>query len=118
MQIKATVDGIPSAFGYALFQVNIYTFVATPQTDPEYLVGPNPLVHNLNPFVLDVEDGVLDSLQTVTYDLTLANGSSAAGAYSWLTVDLDNLQLTIDTDDEADTGIYDFELSGVYGDSD
>lgn len=107
---------MPSAFGYASFQVNIYTFYATPQTNPEYLIGPNSLEHTLAAFSLSVSSGVVPVLQTVTYALKLGDGvTSAVGYYSWLTVDLTTPKLTISTSNEADTGVYDFILEGSYG---
>ena len=54
LAIKATVNEEPSAFGYASFQVNIYTFYAAPQDNPEYLVGTNPMVHTFTAYGLDV----------------------------------------------------------------
>ena len=51
------------------------------------------------------------------YTLLLLDGTSAVGYYSWLTVDLLTPALTINTADEANAGIYDFQLCGVYGTS-
>ena len=50
----------------------------------------------------------------IAYELKLPDGTTVtSGYYSWLTnVDLVTPALTISTTDEADTGIYDFELFG------
>ena len=61
-------------------------------------------------------DGVAGvfGVETITYTLKLPDGTTVtSGYYSWLTnVDLVTPALTISTSDEADTGIYDFELWG------
>ena len=56
----------------------------------------------------------------MTYDIKLADGvtSLTDTTYSWLTVvDLVTPSITISTTDDADTGVYDFTLEGVYGSS-
>ena len=73
------------------------------------------MVHTLKAFSLSVSSGVVPVLQTVTYALKLADGTSAVGYYPWLTVDLTTPKLTISTANEADTGIYEFILEGSYG---
>ena len=76
------------------------------------------MVHNLAPYSLSVSVGNVASVQTVTYSLTLSDGTTpAAGAFSWLTVDLVTPSVTINTNVDADTGIYDFVLFGTYGSS-
>ena len=80
------------------------------------MVGTDPLFHNLAPYTLSVSLGNVPVVQPVTYSLTLGDGTTpAAGVYTWLSVDLITPAVTINTNVEADTGIYDFVLFGSYG---
>ena len=93
----------------------IYTFSAIPQTDVEYLIGVNSLVHTLKPFALVVPGGAVASATSpTTYQIKKKDGTNAVGAYSWLTVDILTLKLTVNTQTEADSGIYEFMMEGYY----
>ena len=117
LAVKATVDQVPSAVAYATFVAEIYSFQATEQTNPEYLVGTNPMVHTLAAFVMAASGDDSTSTETITYSLELPDGSDASSTYAWLSVDLTTPALTISTADESEAGIYELVLLGSYGTS-
>ena len=79
--------------------MEIYSFQATDQSNPEYLVGTNPMVHTLNAFVIPGDDGT----GTINYQLLDSDGvTNAVDAHDWLSsVDLTAPSLTISTTDES-----------------